>query len=223
MHNSLVTLITITSQSICYAFISASRDTCIKKWSLNPSSDTLLYKSINNAHKDWINGLSFLHGKSPLFLFLYTGASLQPNFSLHPSLTSSFLLSFGLSQVQHCFSSSHNFCSFITVTWSFFTIRLSITLFFCISIYPTIFLTTYISFYISIYLSIFLSIYISFYPNDPLFIYLSFVCRRKPGYLSFYLINIRRQEPFYLSILSIYLSILCWWEPGFLSIYLIKI
>ncbi|TRY72220.1 hypothetical protein TCAL_03875, partial [Tigriopus californicus] len=38
---------------------SASRDTCIKKWNLQ-SRD--LVRSINNAHKDWICGLSFLPG-----------------------------------------------------------------------------------------------------------------------------------------------------------------
>jgi len=40
---------------------SASRDTCIKKWNLQ--SETL-EKSLNNAHKDWICGLSFLHGQN---------------------------------------------------------------------------------------------------------------------------------------------------------------
>ena len=38
---------------------SASRDTCIKKWNLRSQE---LVRSINNAHKDWITGLSFLPG-----------------------------------------------------------------------------------------------------------------------------------------------------------------
>lgn len=40
---------------------SASRDTCIKKWNLKSEE---LVKSLNNAHKDWICGLSFLHGEN---------------------------------------------------------------------------------------------------------------------------------------------------------------
>merc|ERR1719410_2458373 len=36
---------------------SASRDTCIKKWNLKSQE---LVKSLNNAHKDWICGLTFL-------------------------------------------------------------------------------------------------------------------------------------------------------------------
>lgn len=36
---------------------SASRDTCIKKWNLK---DQELVKSLNNAHKDWICGLTYL-------------------------------------------------------------------------------------------------------------------------------------------------------------------
>jgi len=40
---------------------SASRDTCIKKWNLRTEE---LVKSLNNAHKDWICGLSFLHGEN---------------------------------------------------------------------------------------------------------------------------------------------------------------
>jgi WD40 repeat protein len=38
---------------------SASRDTCIKKWDLKTQE---LVKSLNNAHKDWICGLTFLPG-----------------------------------------------------------------------------------------------------------------------------------------------------------------
>ena len=38
---------------------SASRDTCIKKWNLQTGG---LIRSLNNAHKDWICGLSFLPG-----------------------------------------------------------------------------------------------------------------------------------------------------------------
>lgn len=38
---------------------SASRDTCIKKWNLESNE---LVRSINNAHRDWICGLSFLPG-----------------------------------------------------------------------------------------------------------------------------------------------------------------
>jgi len=38
---------------------SASRDMCIKKWNLQTEE---LVKSLNNAHKDWVCGLSFLHG-----------------------------------------------------------------------------------------------------------------------------------------------------------------
>lgn len=40
---------------------SASRDTCIKKWDLRSGE---LVKSLNNAHKDWICGLSFLPGQN---------------------------------------------------------------------------------------------------------------------------------------------------------------
>ncbi|XP_023331302.1 kinesin-like protein KIF21A isoform X3 [Eurytemora carolleeae] len=40
---------------------SASRDTCIKKWNLRSQE---LVKSLNNAHKDWICGLSFLPGEN---------------------------------------------------------------------------------------------------------------------------------------------------------------
>jgi WD40 repeat protein len=43
-----------------FIIISASRDTCIKKWDLRSGE---LVKSLNNAHKDWICGLSFLPGK----------------------------------------------------------------------------------------------------------------------------------------------------------------
>ena len=38
---------------------SASRDTCIKKWNLKSQE---LVKSLNNAHKDWICGLTYLPG-----------------------------------------------------------------------------------------------------------------------------------------------------------------
>lgn len=38
---------------------SASRDTCIKKWNLKTNE---VVRSLNNAHKDWICGLSFLPG-----------------------------------------------------------------------------------------------------------------------------------------------------------------
>ena len=38
---------------------SASRDTCIKKWDLKNQE---LVKSLNNAHKDWICGLTYLPG-----------------------------------------------------------------------------------------------------------------------------------------------------------------
>merc|ERR1711971_1035632 len=38
---------------------SASRDTCIKKWDLRSQG---LIKSLNNAHKEWICGLTFLPG-----------------------------------------------------------------------------------------------------------------------------------------------------------------
>ena len=40
---------------------SASRDTCIKKWNLKSQE---LVKSLNNAHKDWICGLTFLPNSS---------------------------------------------------------------------------------------------------------------------------------------------------------------
>ncbi len=45
----------------------ASRDTCIKKWtSLSHDGSFELVRSINNAHKDWICGLSFMPGGQTL-------------------------------------------------------------------------------------------------------------------------------------------------------------
>ncbi len=71
---SCTPLVTLFGLIIWFIIISASRDTCIKKWDLRSGE---LVKSLNNAHKDWICGLSFLPGA-----VTYMKASLRSDIGL---------------------------------------------------------------------------------------------------------------------------------------------